>query len=211
MNRRLRAALIAAVLLSQALASIPNAPELKKDALSDSTALAEIDAWRGALEAVGVERSREQVLALGVMLTDSLREARKSAIAPVRPFLRATGTGQGWGLFSFPDQRPSRLEVAIDRGAGWENVYVDLDAERAYRADLFAYRRVRAVYNPGKKPPPAYRPFTAWLADRVFEDFPAATQVRVAFRKRKKVEAGTEDTGFAKGLEHVRRFRRDEP
>ena len=211
MNRRLRAAMIAAVLFSQALAAIPNVPRLQDDALSDSNALTEIDAWRNAFALVGVKRSREEVFALGIRLTEGLREARKTAVAPVRPFLKATGTGQGWGLFSFPDQRPSRLEIAVDRGAGWETIYADLDTQRAYRAELFAYRRVRAVYNPGRKPPPAYRPFSAWLADRVFEDVAGATAVRIGFRKRHRVVAGQRDAGFVRGLEHVRRFDRKGP
>lgn len=209
MNPGLRSALIALVILSQAAAAIPNPPELKDSALTDPSAIAELDAWVDGFARVGIERDRAQVHELAQWWTLKLRNTRKALVWPYKPLLQLTGTGQGWGLFAFPDTQPHRIEVAVDRGFEFEDVYVD-QTDADFLASTFVYRRVRAVYNPGNKPPPAYGPFSDWLADRAFEAHPDAKRVRVGFRRSRLLVPGEPHPGYAKKLRFTKVFSRPE-
>jgi hypothetical protein len=207
----LRAGLIALVILSQAVAAIPNPPELKDSALEDPSAIAEIDAWVDALGRLGIERDREQVHAIGKWWTTRLRGTREALVWPFQPAFQFTGTGQGWGLFAFPDMQPHRFEVAVaEQGADFKDIYVDLDREADFMASVFACRRVRAVYNPGNKPPPAYTPFSDWLADEVFEAYPDAEQVRIGFRRSRRLKSGEPHPGYDQRVRFSRVFRRED-
>ncbi|MCO4743736.1 MAG: hypothetical protein KC912_03035 [Proteobacteria bacterium] len=211
MKAELRAGLIALVILSQAVAAIPNPPELKDSALKDPSAQAELDAWVDNFAAFGIEKSREEVHALGKWWTARLRGTREALVWPFKPIFQFTGTGQGWGLFAFPDMQPHRFEIAVYEDGAFRDVYVDLDPDADFMAPVFAARRVRAVYNPGNKPPPAFDPFTDWLADQVFEAHPDAEKVRIGFRRSLRLKSGEPHPGYSKRVHFTRVFDREAP
>lgn len=211
MKAELRAGLLALVLLSQGLAAIPNPPKLAENALEDPTARAELDAWIGRVRMIGWEPTPAELLAFAEAWSERLRDTRSFVLAPFRPFLKATGTGQGWGLFAFPDRQPHRLEVhVLVQGKGFQPIYVDLDPEQAAYAGLFVNRRVRAIYNPGKAPAPAFKPMSLWLAREIFRDMPEVERVRFGFRKSRMLQPGEDHPGYGEKLNFVKNYPREE-
>lgn len=210
MKAELRAALIGLLILSQAIAAIPNPPELMDNALQDASAQAELDAWATTLRTLGFEADRESVFELAKLWNGRLKEGRKTLVTPFRPLLQLTGTGQGWGVFAFPDLQPYRFEIAILNEQGkYVDLYVDHVPETQEYASLLAYRRVRAIYNPGKSPAPAFKPFAEWLARDVFDKHPEARRVRVGFRRARRLESGEPHKGYVGGLRFKRVFTRE--
>ncbi|TNE90683.1 MAG: hypothetical protein EP330_07590 [Deltaproteobacteria bacterium] len=209
MKAEIRAGLIAVVLLSQALAAIPNPPKLADNALTDPLARDELEGWVKTVGYVGWNPTPEELLTFAQDWVERLKSWRKAAIAPFQPVLQFTGTGQGWGLFAFPDQRPYRFEIAVlEPTSGWEAIYVDLDPEADYRSELFVNRRVRAIYNPGKAPAPAFQPFTKWLGKQILDEYPDAVAVRFAFRRSEKLVPGEPPPGYDTKLKFIRRYNR---
>ena len=176
-----RAGLIAAVLLVQAADGLPRPGRMPPSMKTDPAAVQELDRWVAVARRLGIDADREAVFAWSRAWSQRLRAWRTTLTDPLEPWFRLTGTGQGWGLFTSPNTHPHRFEVRVRRDGAWEPLYVDLDPAHDWRAATFAYRRVRAIYNPTapRRIPAGYPPLTRVIARWAFADVPEAEAVQV--------------------------------
>jgi hypothetical protein len=134
----------------------------------------------GLVDTLGIPLTRDQVKGISQTVGGRVGRARWRLMRHFKPLFVITGTGQGWALFATPDSYPQRLEVWIGVGDEERRVSCRADARYPYLADVFAFRRVRGVFDGvSGKPKGTYRRFTKWVATRALADFPEAEWVRV--------------------------------
>ncbi len=179
----LRAVLLAAVVVGHGLAALPAPRKVSRAQFDHPVAVEELARWVGVLARVGVETTPEALEDGLVRWGGGVADVRRAALAPAKPLFRWTGTGQGWGLFAFPDSFPDALSVD-GRGAGgtWTPLYVVHDSEHAWLAPQLRYRRTRGVYDGHTdRPGPPYENFAAWVGREALADHPELAAVRVSF------------------------------
>jgi len=187
MNRtraQLRAAAITLVLLVHGIAVLPVPHVVRPHELDDPVARAEVTRWAERLTGVGYPISPDELGAEVVRWSTRLGRAHRTALLPMRPWFRWTGTGQGWALFANPDTHPSRMEVAVVRGGQEQLVYRRLDPDLGWLRDPLAYRRVRGVYDATSarhRPTAASRRLADWLEDEARRSDPTVEGVLVRF------------------------------
>jgi hypothetical protein len=179
---RVRAALIALGVVVHGFAAAPLPRSVKRSQMDTPMAKEELGRWVAVAARVGVEITIPELADWMTSTGAVAASARKAVMAPFGPWFRLTGTGQGWGLFTYPDTFPHRLTVEVREGRSWRTVYAGLDPDATWMRPQLAYRRVRAVYDGNTdKVGPSYEPFVDWVAAHAFADFPDAKQVRVGF------------------------------
>ena len=187
-----RAALIAFALVAYGIPALPLPRSIKRAQFDTPMASEEMARWSRLVGAFGIERSGAQLADLFFAVGTVAFEARREMVAPFRDFYRVTGTGQGWGLFTYPDSFPHQLCVDIRRGAGgWVPVYAGLDPAADWNRSRLVYRRIRGVYDGStEKPGLSYANFVDWIAGEAFTDFPEAEAVRVSFLRAHHTRPG---------------------
>lgn len=177
-----RAALIAVAFAVYGVAASPLPKSVKRTSFDNEIAVEEFDRWVALLGAVGVSTTRAELVDYAYESGVVLADVRTALLGPFRPWFRVSGTGQAWGLFTFPDSFPHQLVVEVDEGAGWRVVYAGLDDDADWMREVLAYRRVRGVYDGNtRKPAASYKTFVQWIGKRALADFPAAKRARVGF------------------------------
>lgn len=188
----LRAALLAVVVFVHGVAAspLPPSPTTAK-ALSNPIAVEELDGWVKVLGGLGIQTTRPRLTELAIRSSEVTSELRDAVVKPFRPLLRITGTGQGWGLFTYPNTHPHRLVIEVERDGEFQVVYRALDPEHDYLEPQLTFRRVRGVYDDNaSKVRPSYESFARWVARQAFEDWPDATRVRVKMIRTHVVTPG---------------------
>jgi hypothetical protein len=191
--RHVRAGLIALVVAVSLFAAAPLPKSVKRSQFDTPLAREEIARWIDLFAAVGIHRTREQLVEDAHASGTFWVGVRRTVLGPFADLFRITGTGQGWGLFTYPDSFPHRLHVwtRTSADANWQVLYAGLDAEHDWQRDRFTYRRVRAIYDgQTTRTGATYDTFTRWAARMAFEDVPEAAQVRVGFVRMHTTEPG---------------------
>lgn len=178
----LRAAALTIVLVVHGIAASPLPKSVKRAQFETAMAREELDRWAGILGGVGIAITREELAERSYAIGTDLAALRTTLLGPARPWFRLSGTGQAWGLFTYPDSWPHQLVVEIRVGTEWRTIYAGLDPDAAWRRDQLAYRRVRGVYDGNSsKPGKSYQPFVNWIGRLALADFPEAEEARVKF------------------------------
>jgi len=182
---QLRALVIALAVAWHGLAAAPSPKSISRAQFRHPVALEELDRWVGLLGEVGVETTRPELVDHLVSTGGALVAVRSALLAPVQPVFRLTGTGQGWGLFAYPDSFPDRLIVeGRTGGEDWAPLYRALEPDHAFLAPQLTYRRVRGVYDGHTdRPGRPYDNFARWVAREAFAAQPALVEVRVRFQR----------------------------
>jgi len=179
-----RAVLIVAAATVALIGSAPMPGPSSRDALESADARAEMRAWSELLGGLGVPVLPESLGEAAFRIGQAARATRAAVLDPLKPLIRLTGTAQGWGLFAYPKVNPHSLRIEVRRGAAdWEPVYDSLDPELRWSASWLHYRRVRALYAPGRRAPRSYHPFVDAVAVRAMRADPAITEVRIRQRR----------------------------
>lgn len=177
---KVRAALLAIVIAVHGVAAAPLPSGVSASQFKNPIAQDEMRGWSRILSRIGIERSPEQLAEQALALGKQTSELRKTLLKPFGPLLRVTGTGQGWGLFTYPNSYPHRMEIQVREKGTWRVIFRALDPEHAWLEPTLTYRRVRGVYDDNVlNPRSSYNNFVRWVAGRAFEDFPDADAVRV--------------------------------
>lgn len=180
-----RAALISAVILFNLIGALPKPDRLTWDTLHRPDAKAELAQWTRLARSLGLAVDEEGVGGWAIHTSGAWLDLRRWLLAPWQPVIDFTQTQQGWGLFAWPDRAASRLEIAWRaEGGAWVVLYRTADAEHDWGSGVFRYRRVRALYNPGVKPPGTIVGFSRSLAEGLFEAEPSAAEVRFRLLQR---------------------------
>ena len=175
-SAKTRALVIALVLSVHGLMALPLPRPVMRQ--NSPGSLQELSNWRGRLGEAGLHVTNEQLIDWVGVLSQPMFW-RRELLAPMRPVHDLMGVGQGWGFFAVPVTHPRRLEVYAIAGEQETLIFRRLDPKRTWRADWFADRHVRGVYDSVRGRKPIYRRFVATVAEMAFEDFPEATEVRV--------------------------------
>lgn len=186
------------------VAASPSPGKVSGAALKDPIAREELNRWVQIFSWAGVEMTPEDVAALTVDLADTWKTGKNYLLTPFRPIWKITATQQGWGLFTYPDTHPYRLEVSWrEKNGPYTVIYRSLDREYDFLEGPITFRRVRGMYNPGRKVPKTYKGVTEWYSAMVFERIPEAQRVRFRFHR-----AHTPTPGQVSDGEHSTRFSR---
>ncbi len=177
-----RAALITLALLIHGIHAAPVPHVVTRDDLKNPVSAEEVERWAERLTTLGYAISAEELGERVMAITGIIGGAHRELREPFRPFLRFTGTGQGWALFANPDTHPGRLSIRIERDGKLQDLYLQLDPELDWWRAKLAYRRVRGCWDAGgyrARPRAIYTRFSRWVADRVFEANPDVDAVEV--------------------------------
>lgn len=206
-----RAALLLVVIAVQLVQAIPIPSRVRRSDFETDYAKEELAAWVEALGRWGIETPPAQLAETFFTVGSVAAEARRTLVAPLRPVYRLSGTGQQWGLFTYPDVYPHQLEVAARAGAGpWTILYRGNDPEHAWQKPVLSYRRLRGVYDGNAtKPGVSWTTFTRWVARRVFAEFPEYQEVRVRLLRLHTVQPG-EPKDTRKIARHARTWTRED-
>ncbi|MCB9600630.1 MAG: hypothetical protein H6721_15365 [Sandaracinus sp.] len=169
-----RAALLLLVLVVNALEGCP-VPRVSEARLTSPIGRRDLARWSRML-GVPEDTLKREVLegsAWAADLQDTLR-------APAAPLFAHGHLLQRWSLFSVADPDPWWMHVEGHIDGEWVLLYRPNDPEHAYLEDLFEYRRVRAVWNPGTDGARAdYPRFVDWIAREIRARRPDVDAVRV--------------------------------
>ncbi len=186
-REHLRGAALLLVVGVNLLTASPMPRSVKRSQYDTPVAREEIRRWQAALAGVGVARSEESLVEASYALGSTLSRVRHVLLDPFATPYRWTGTGQAWGLFTYPDTWPHQLNVWTRDGATapWTLRYAGLDPDHAWRREMLTYRRVRAVYDgQTSRPGRTWERFAEWIAREALRDTPSATHARVGFLRR---------------------------
>jgi len=182
-RRYLRATLIALVLGVQAVQAIPE-KQVTERSLERPEYRRFLRWVRGIFGAAGIAIDEQTIHRTLMQRDTALLAARRELLAPFAPLFEATSTRQQWALFISAERTCYRLHVDA-RAAGeaeFHSVYRSLEQDDFGLQPALAYRRVRAIYNYGKRrgPGPGYQGVARYIARRLFASDPKLESVRVS-------------------------------
>ncbi len=175
-----RGGLLACVIAWQLVESLPAIPTISPEMLRRPEAQLELSRWQGAFGQLGIEVQRQELVSLARGFGDAMHRVHR-VFDPLDPVAELLGVGQGWGLFAQADDVPGRLEIEVfAAGGASEVVYRRLDPDRTWRAERWAYRRMRAAYDQDVgRVASVFRRFTEVVAATRFAEDPDAVRVVV--------------------------------
>ena len=180
----LRALLITIIVGINFIQASPAPGKVAKSALKDPIALEELERWVDIFAFFGLEQTPEGISELTVDLADNWRDGKRFLTRPMKPFWKFTATQQGWGLFTYPDTHPYVLEIQVrGKKPDYRPIFRSQDSEHDFGRSVLTFRRVRGMYNPGRRAPKTYKPMTKWFARKVFAAHPDANRVRFRFHR----------------------------
>jgi hypothetical protein len=184
MRDHLLAAFVGLHLVAVTLHALPSAGgAMNRAAWRDPTVQGEFATWAERLTRWGwpvtVPELEEHLWSLAV----GSEAVRQTVLAPFDPYYRYAGTWQSWRMFVAPHRYPGRLEIRVDRGQGFEPLYVARSDEHGWRRAWFDHDRMRAaVFRYGWKHYKTARlEFADWVAEQVAADHPDVRRVEVSF------------------------------
>jgi len=203
--------MIALVVFFSVLAAVPTPGNFTHETLKQPVVRDQLLQWLRILNFLGSSVTETELGDGYVAFAQGLNKVRGTLLKPYNTVSRITGTQQGWALFATPDTRPARLVVRARIGKRFRVLYRSGDAEHDYAADFLEYRRVRALYNPGRSgPPPTYAGFAERLSQRIFDDFPDARSVTVSLEYNRITLPDEEEARDAEEA-HKLSFERKDP
>jgi hypothetical protein len=151
------------------LGSIPMPKGLRREEMDSASMAPSLAPWEALAQRLGLADDQRGARDLLFRLAEGGIATRKAIIDPFQPYYRLSRARQGWTMFGFVNHRPCRLEIEVDRGAGWEKLYVARSSEHDWEQALFDQERMRALVNPWShgQNRKQFATFAAWVARRV--------------------------------------------
>lgn len=204
-----RAAILLVVVGVYGFAAAPLAHHASRRGLDLPLAHDEFVRLQALAAGLGWDLSISDVAESAFAVSSFEADLRRAGLAPFRGFFRVTGTGQAWGLFTYPDRFPARLLVfGRPKDGEWHRLYTSLDPEADFAREKFVYRRIRGVYDQNsEKPGATWEPFVSWAAREVFAAYPEIDEVQVMFQRIHTHEPDEADNVVEVGKVHARRTR----
>lgn len=184
--RQGRAAFVALHLFAVTAMALPSAGAgMNRSAWADPTVQGEFAGWAERLRGLGLDIGASELGERAWRFASAYESGREKVLAPFMPYYRLCGTWQSWRMFVAPHRYPGRLEIHVDRGQGWEPLYVARSAEHGWHRRWLDHDRFRASifryswkhYVAGR------RDFTDWVARTVAREEPDAVSVRVSWMR----------------------------
>lgn len=172
-------------LLAITLVAIPSVGSsgLDRAAWKEPTVQGEFRAWSERLTALGLRVTPEEFEEGGWAFATTFERVRSVVLTPFGPYYRYCATYQSWKMFVAPHRFPTRVEIAVDRGRGFEVLYLARDPDHDWHGAWFDHDRFRSsLFRMGwPQYKSARRNFLDFVEARVREELPEARRVRVSF------------------------------
>jgi hypothetical protein len=174
--------LIALALVCSTLQLLPGTARMGNRAIWKSRHnQAQFSNWAQALSRLGWELSPKEFENGLWKIEQRYQAIQRPTARALAPLGNQLGMGQSWRMFANPQTHPARLHIDLDRGAGWQPLYVSRSDEHDWRRAQFDHNRTRKLIGrlvrKGRRR--TYRYFTNWVANAVRDDFDDARRVRV--------------------------------
>ena len=182
--RWLRAAFVAAHLFAVTAMALPSVGSgMNRAAWADPTVQGEFRSWSARLAALGIDLPPAALEDRAWGIAVQYQAARDAVLQPFMPYYVYCGPWQSWQMFVAPQRFPARLEIDVDRGQGWEPLYVERSDTHTWRREWFDHDRFRAsIFRYSWRHfASSRRAFTDWVAGQVAADQPDAVAVRVSW------------------------------
>lgn len=178
-----RAALLAVVVAVHGFAALPMPRAVSADRAGSAAGKVEVQLWLDVLASLGLHPTAAELLSTVNAIGKAATGLRQAVLAPAKPLMRITQTGQSWALFAYPDRFPQRLEVhGRATGGDWELLYRALDPDHQVVGPQIRFRRVRGVYDTAASRASAgkvYERFVDHVAAEVFALRPDLDEVQL--------------------------------
>ncbi len=160
---------------------------MNRAAWKNPTVHDEFRLWTERLNGVGIPWTQSELEDGLWELAVGYERGRDTVLRPFRPYYRMFGTWQSWRMFVAPHRYPGRLEIEVDRGDGWEHVYVARSGEHAWMRSWLDHDRTRgAVFRYSwKHYRNPRRQFADWVSVQAAATFVDAHRLRVSFMRYK--------------------------
>lgn len=210
---KVRSAVIAVLVLLNALAALPTPGEPSPERLQRPFEREELARWVGLFRGLGFDTDTERLGQGYLTFSRWVVEARAVVLAPIEGWMALTQTHQGWRLFGTPDRSVSALRVSVQVAGRDEVLYESGSSDRRWNAAFLEYRRIRAEYNPSRRgPPPTYAAFGKRLSDEIFASMPNVSRVSIALVETRVAlplsAQSAADAAEGERLDHVLEFAR---
>ncbi len=171
--------------------ALPSGARLRDRALWEQPSTQQqFQAWAALLQRFGLEVEAEPLRERVWTLTQGYLELRHQWVWPAQKLALQLGIDQSFRMFSNPQTAPSLLVLELDRGAGFEPIYVARSTQHRWNARQLEHHRIRKLI--GRVARGSYeaqwRDLTRWLARRASCDFPEGKRLRARlYRSRTEI------------------------
>jgi len=141
----------------------------------------ELASWTRTLNRLGVDISETELEAKAWSWATAYADWYRRYLAPLTLYSRYLHVRQQWSMFTHPKQRVGRVWIEIDRGSGFEPVFVSKSDEHTWNGDVLTHNRIRKLFNrvTSHRYKEGFDEFAEWIAPQLARDFPTATRARV--------------------------------
>ncbi len=186
-----RVAFVVFHLLAITLVALPSVGSgMNRSAWKSPTVQEEFQTWAARVRGLGLDVTVEELEDFLWGFASGYEQARRVALRPMRPYLEYAETSQSWRMFVAPHRYPGRLVIEVDRGDGFELLYVARSAEHGWHRRWFDHDRMRAAIfrYAWRHYRSARNAFATWVAEQVAAEDPAAERVRVKFLRYRTLD-----------------------
>jgi hypothetical protein len=189
--RHLVALFVAVHLFAITLCALPSVGSgMNRSAWKQPTVQGEFQAWTEKFNRLGWAVTEPELEDRLWAFASGYEGVRAKVLAPFEPYFDYCGTWQSWKMFVAPHRFPAKMQIEIDRGAGWG---WSTRAAAAARLDggLLHHDRFRAALfrYEWEHYKTARREFVDWVAMRAAEVYAEASRARVSFLRYRSPSA----------------------
>jgi hypothetical protein len=169
--------------------------------------------WSRTLGKLGVKIPPEQLGKRVYSVAEGYIAARRSIIPPFGYYREATGSKQGWAMFSSPQRHPVEVHVDGLEAGVWRPLYRTRESE--WMSTQMDHARLRKLVGRFARElrENVFSELASFLGRRAFVDFPSIERVRVRLYRwdslpADRIRAGEKPTGK---YTHAREWSRESP
>lgn len=184
--KHLRTILVLLHVLAITLLAFPAPVGLTQRALAQPEIQDTIQADAEALQDLGVDLGPQRLSALLWSAGSRFLAARRTLLAPFRPYARAVGCEQGWRMFGTLNRRPAWLLIELQEGETWRPIYRSRSETLSWHRQWLDQERMRAQVNQFAwlRHRQSYDELGTWLARQAAVEFPQANHIRLSMEQR---------------------------
>jgi hypothetical protein len=177
--------------------------------------------WSRTLGKLGVKMPPDELGKRVYGVAEGYVDVRRSIIAPFTLYREATGTKQGWAMFSSPQRHPVEVHVDGFEGGTWRPLYRTRESfdqgstNSQWMSTQMDHARLRKLVGRFAREyrENVFNELARYLGNRAFADFAGVERVRVRLYRwdslpADRIRAGEKPTGK---YTQVREWRRESP
>ncbi|MAQ15386.1 MAG: hypothetical protein CMN30_11405 [Sandaracinus sp.] len=180
-----RGALLLGVLFLNFCQGFPG-PQLDAERIDRPRNKRAVAQWSSILTTLGHPITPDELRDAVLEYTTAFNMKQGEFLAPVAPAFHWTQIRQRWSLFGSSDSTPwwIHIEGRFHDEDQWRLLWRPMDPDADVLQQLFEYRRLRGIWNPGAEDlRPDHPRFVRFAADTLFDRIPELDEVRIRFQR----------------------------